>query len=101
MCIGVLLSVPYFSSLAELFSGPVIGVMHGLSSIFWFGYDFIFPLLDVKANGNSRIHFWSFSFSGVIMIGALLNHCFTLECSGLSRAEMRKKLKNVTRTKII
>ena len=92
--IGVFLSVPYYSSLAELFPGPVIGVVHEFTSLFYFGFDFVFPILNVKANKNQSIHKWSFCFSGVIVFGSLLNTLFTIECSGLTRVEMSQKLKS-------
>lgn len=92
--IGVFLSVPYYSSLAELFPGPVIGVVHGFTSLFYFGFDFLFPILNVKADLNRNIHKWSYCFGGVIVFGSLLNKLFTLECSGLTRVEMSQKLKS-------
>jgi len=94
--IGVFLSVPYYSSLAELFPGPVIGVVHGFTALLNFGFDFLFPLLNVKADSNRNIHKWSYGFAAVIVLGSLLNKLLTVECSGLTRVEMNKKLKSQT-----
>ena len=92
---GVFISSPYMSSFAEKFPQPVIGVVQGFSTIFMFGIDFIFPLLDVKANQNAAIYKYTACFGLLILFGATLNHGLTFECGGMSRAQIQAKFRKM------
>lgn len=88
---GILITAPFMGSLAEKFPSPIIGIIQGSSTILASVFDFIFPLLKVKADDNSRLFMWSSIIGGISLIGALTNYFVTFECQGLTKAEIRRK----------
>lgn len=85
----------YFAQLPEYFPHAMVGIAHSNSLVLWFLGGIVFPILDLKRDGNRILHWGSFGFAFLHFLSFLLVMVFSFETDGLSRKNVYERLRGV------